>query len=167
MKTITYGDHKCTIADIRINGGGIYTLCATKNHTDKDPDLIVHSVRFANPDSKPTAVVSQRIGIGELRDAFPKELGTKNEMEVVAELLENTSAFIGKPITVGVEKQLVKGTTQQAYSQTTKEPLYNVRLRSALTNVEKGKGMDIAKRLMFTGAPKAAVSKDLLEKLSK
>lgn len=116
--------------------------------TQPREELATHAVRLNNPDS-------QRIGFDELRSAFPKQLATLNDEDLLTFLIEHTSEIEGQPVTVGVEAQVNKqGQVQRGPNN---QPYYNVRLRSGVKNLDHDSASSIAKRLLAGVVSKRAV----------
>lgn len=148
---VKYGEFKCKLIDIIITANGmIYTRCAAPDHTEAKPSVLTHVVRLAQPDSKESAKTSERIGMDELRSAFPKELGTLTNHGVLVHLLTNTSKFHGRDVTIAVEPQLKDG--KQVIGKNN-QPLYNIRLRSAMRDMDANSADALAKRLLGADKP--------------
>jgi hypothetical protein len=139
--TPKFGEFAGTVAAINISISqsrpAIFTRLKIKVD-DKAEEIITHAVRLENPDS-------QRIGFDELRSAFPGQLGSLNDEQLLTTLIEKTDEFAGKPVHVGIEPQLKNG-VQVVGAQGQK--YFNIRLRSAVRNLDTTTAASIAKKLL-------------------
>lgn len=88
---------------------------------DKDVGDISHMVRLHNPKSA-------RIGLDELRAAFPTQLASApTQNETIKRLLTRSKDFMGLKVRVAIEPQLEGGRPKKGDNG---EILYNIRLRS-------------------------------------
>lgn len=117
-------------------------------HPDNKEELATHAVRLNNPDS-------QRIGFDELRSAFPKQLGALNDEDLLTFLIEHTSQIEGQPVTIGVEAQMKDG--KVVFNPASREPYFNVRLRSAVRNLDHASAKGLAAKLLAGVVSKRAV----------
>jgi len=119
------------------------------------PELITHVVRLSSPKS-------MRYGLDELRNAFPSELGSLTDNELIEYLLENTSEFVGKRINIRVEHQMKQGIIARDDNN---QPYFNVRLESAVKDLSKASAKEIA-RSMLSGALFSKATKDAVKDLA-
>jgi hypothetical protein len=110
-------------------------------------DHATHVVRLSNPDS-------QRIGFDELRSAFPKQLASLNDEELLTHLIEKTGTLEGAEVTVGIEAQLKNGVAQKDNNG---RPYYNVRLRSAVRNLDHESAASLARKMLSASVSKKIV----------
>lgn len=79
-----------------------------------------HAVRLHDPEAL-------RIGLGELKTAFPNDLATLSDEECLLELATNKTLLIGKRVDFSIQRQMKKGIVQKGEDGT---PYFNVRLRA-------------------------------------
>lgn len=148
-----YGDFKATVLEVNPMVAGhrpaIYTRLATTDKSVGTEGVVAHTVRLFSPTALDPvkAMTSQRIGLDELRNAFPAQLGALNDEDLVVKMLTETDSFNGLPATVGIEPQMkdgkpVKGTQGNEY--------YNIRLRSGQKNLAAELAREVTRRL-FAG----------------
>jgi hypothetical protein len=138
------GEHKGKVNLVTVVPSSTKPVIFTRIELDGTPtEQVVHSVRFANAQSI-------RIGLDEIRGAFVELIG-KSDQEVIEALMTNTDSFIGRPVTVNIEPQLDK-TTRAPVRGTNGQPYYNIRLRSALRNIEASTAKSVASAMLAATA---------------
>ena len=153
MSTPSVGEFLATILSIAINISEDRPAVVTRIVLAQDGDIksatekVTHIVRLNNPDSL-------RIGFDELRSAFPNELASLGDEDLLTHLIEKTDTFTGKKVSVGIENQVKSGIVQKnAYGV----PYFNVRLRSAVRNMTKDCATSLARRMLQGIVSKKAV----------
>lgn len=138
--TPKYGEFACKVIDVLVSISdtkpAIFTRCIAD--PAKPLEVITHTVRLDN-------AASLRIGLDELRSAFPAELHNLDTEQVLTKLMTETTSFVGKDVRVSVEPQL-KNNVQVRGPQG--QPYFNVRLRSNVRNLDAQTASLIAKRLL-------------------
>lgn len=124
---------------------------------DKDaPEHVTHAIRLDNPDST-------RIGFDELRSAFPQTLGHLDDEQLLTTLIERTDDFKNCTAEVSIEAQLKNGVPVKGPQG---QPYFNIRLRSAVRNLDHDAANTIAKRLLANQAKSDALDKALADQNS-
>ncbi len=116
----------------------IITRIALTPEANKPQEFMNHIIRLNNPDS-------QRIGFDELRNAFPTQLGAMDDEQLLVCVLSKTAMFTSQNVDVGIEPQVKNGIPQK---DSNGRPYYNVRLRSAVRNLDTASAQSLAKRLL-------------------
>lgn len=126
----------------------------TRIKTD-DPDIgiLTHMVRLHDPQS-------MRIGLDELRSAFPDLLGqASDEQQVLRTCLTNSKDFVNAKVTVAIEPQMKNGLVQR--NPNTKEPYFNIRLRSAVHDLEESIADKLITNILGRAKTKAKTEEDV------
>lgn len=160
------GQHNATVLGLTLafmgNKPAIFTRLSFEEVKPADPlpdgtpqvKTLTHTVAHAVRLSEKTAA---RIGLDELRGAFPKELGTLDDKALLAYLLTKTSSFDGRSVVISIETQMKNGIPVKSDSG---ETYYNIRLRSALRDMDEQLSLQIAERVLsLATAPVNATSK--------
>lgn len=87
---------------------------------DTLPEHTTHAVRLHDAEAL-------RIGLGELKTAFPNDLATLSDEECLLKLATNKTLLIGKRVDFSIQHQMKKGIIQKGEDGT---PYFNVRLRA-------------------------------------
>lgn len=158
-----FGEFTAIVQDIVVHVTStptIFTRLLLEDGKEQIPHT--HVVRFHAKDGTPSPVAA-RIGLDELRGAFPTELASLNDQDTLAYLMQNTDAFLNRKVKVGIEQQKKNGIPQKSDKGI---PYFNVRLRSAVRNLSatdaKGMAAQMLKSLTLNSAqafaPKVAKS---------
>lgn len=139
MNAPRFGQFNGTIKDLIVNIGSKPALFTRINiGTSAAPELVTHRVLLDNP-------TNTRIGLDEIRSAFPTKLGTLNDTELLTTLMSKTSEFEGSAVTVAVEAQMKNGVQVRGEQG---QPYFNVRLRSGARDLPAESAQAIATRLL-------------------
>lgn len=125
----------------------IFTRVKFTEQPTPDGGHCTHVVRLNNPDS-------QRIGFDELRSAFPSKLANLNDEELLTFLIEKTSELTGAEVTIGIENQSKNGIIQKDANG---RPYYNIRLRSAVHNLDHESAASLARKMLSASVSKKIV----------
>lgn len=138
---LEYGEHEGKVDLVTVVPTGdqpaIYVRITTANNAQ-----VTHITRFANE-------TSRRIGIGEIRAAFPDQLLGCSDKEVVVKLLRDTSSFVGLPVKFSVYPQIDKKTKLAVLDKNGGE-YFNVRLTSAIRDIKDEEKARSLADAMFT-----------------
>lgn len=88
---------------------------------DVAPEHTTHAVRLNN-------IESLRIGLGELKTAFPNDLAVLTDEQALEKLAMEPTLLIGRRVDFTIQHQTKKGIVQR--DPNTNEPYFNVRLRA-------------------------------------
>lgn len=91
---------------------------------DTLPEHTTHAVRLHDAEAL-------RIGLGELKTAFPNDLATLTDRECLIKLAKEPKLLVGRQVDFAVQHQMKKGIMQR--DPNTNEPYFNVRLRAVET----------------------------------
>lgn len=159
MSTVITGSFNAEIVGIDFSVSAtkpaIFTRLKHQIEGKDKPELVTHIVRLNNPKT-------MRYGLDELRSAFPTELGSLNDTELIEYLLENTSEFAGKKLGIRVEYQMKGGVIARDDNN---NPYFNVRLENKTRDLSKSTAKEIA-RSMLGGVLLSKATADEVKKLA-
>jgi len=126
----------------------IFTRLKVKDGTAE----YTHAIRLNNASS-------MRIGLTELRGAFPKELGPLNDEQVIIELMTKTKLFVDRELEISIEPQINKE-GKVAKDPKTGAEYFNVRLRSNVHDIDPDTATKLVQGMMNGFTTKEAVDKE-------
>lgn len=124
--------------NVRIKYNDGVSMQHTSHTTRLVPDNITDSDKVLK------ALTVQRIGMDDLRAAFPQQLAGLNDEVLLTKLLNKTNEFVGKEVHMSIEAQTVGNVVQKNPNGVA---YFNVRLRSA-SNLEEGAALDLARQML-------------------
>lgn len=148
-----FGEFKAKVIGITVSPSSHKPAIMTRLQLEDDKSIIVHVINFTkkNGDINLDAI---RIGLDELRGAFPNELAKLSDEDLIAYLMEKTDTLTNRALDIGIEQQTKNGIVQKSDKG---EIYYNIRLRSATKNLSNAMATSLAKQMLNRAVTAAQV----------